>query len=79
MPVKPTIGIYPDLGGGLHVAYPRNDCPLAHTIVRAEQGAEFDPGSHWPCDVCEEHGFSPGDFAEQWPAALAQAKGTWGE
>jgi len=70
----PKLRLYPDLGGGVHAAYMRDDVPLAHTVVRAEQGAAFDPTSHWPCEICDAHEFALAGFAQQWPEALAAAE-----
>ena len=68
--------VYRSLATSLSVGWQRDDLPLVHVIAQAEPGEVITPskgpqgGPHWPCTVCENHGYSEKLFYEQLPAAL---------
>ncbi len=56
---------------GLHgIGWMRNDLPMFHTFSIFKDGEEIIPsngrgGNHWPCKVCQEHGYTEEDFNNQ--------------
>ncbi len=62
----PKLKVYPDMGGEVQAGFMRTDVPMFHSVAREKQGCAFDPAEHWPCTVCEVHGFTLEDFRAQW-------------
>lgn len=57
------------------VGWGRDDMPVIHVFAQAEPGAVFKPsngrgGPHWPCVVCDEHGYTEDDFHKQMAALM---------
>lgn len=76
---RKQLEILQSLGTTRSVGWVRDDIPsLFHTFADAERGARFVPsngrgGPHWPCPVCEAHGFTEWDFHTQMTALGATA------
>jgi hypothetical protein len=71
--MKPRVlELYRSLGTTLSVGWERTDLPLIHVIFQAEPGeyVNFKLSSHWPCKVCEDHGYTIEDFKAQLEPAL---------
>jgi len=52
------------------VGWLRDDMPVVHVFAQTSPGQPFQPsngrgGPHWPCDVCEGHGYTELDFQDQ--------------
>ncbi len=52
------------------VGWERDDVPMVHVFAQAEPGTVFQPsdgrgGPHWPCKVCDWHGYTAEDFNAQ--------------
>jgi hypothetical protein len=68
--------IFPSMGGTYGVGWMRDDAPMIHLFANAKSGESFRPasgpegGPHWPCEVCEAHGYSEKDFHAQIGDAL---------
>lgn len=70
---KPKLQVYRSLGESLSVGWERRDVPrLIHVFAQVVPGAAFSVDGHWPCPVCDEHGFSADDFHMQIADALAR-------
>lgn len=73
-----TLNVYASLGETLDLGFLRDDVPnVIHTIARAAPGDPIIPssangGPHWPCQVCEEHGFTQALFYTQIQDALTR-------
>lgn len=67
--------IFESMGSALGVGWERDDHPMIHLFALAEPGEVFQPsvlggGPHWPCEVCDEHGYTEQDFHGQIIEAL---------
>jgi len=68
--------VFASMGGTYGVGWPRDDLPMIHMFCASvPPGAAFQPsdghgGPHWPCDVCDTHGFTEQDFTDQIHDAL---------
>ena len=67
--------VFASMGEEFSVGWKRDDAPLIHVFAQAKPGHRFTPGNgrgglHWPCPVCDAHGFTEGDFYEQIADAL---------
>lgn len=52
---------------------------MVHVFAQAAPGEPFQPsngrgGPHWPCSVCESHGYAELDFKQQMLALMYGAK-----
>lgn len=72
-----TLNVYASLDPNLFsVGFPRDDLRnVIHTIAQAAPGEPIIPSNghgapHWPCAVCEAHGYSPTLFNAQIEDAL---------
>jgi len=59
------------------VGWERDDLPVIHVFAKAAPGDMFTAsnghgGPHWPCEICDAHGYSEADFHEQIEDALAR-------
>lgn len=69
--MKKTLEVIPNLEGDLAVGWMRDDMShVFHAFAMAAPGAAFQPsnghgGPHWPCPVCDAHGYTEADFDEQ--------------
>ncbi len=71
------IKIYPSMLSTLSVGWLRDDLPMVHVFAQAEPGAAFRTGNgndypHWPCAVCEAHGYTEADFGRQMLELMAK-------
>lgn len=67
---KPKLQIYPSLGTTFSVGWMRKDVPMVHVFAQAKSGEKFWPsdghgGPHWPCIVCDYHGYTENDFHKE--------------
>lgn len=62
--------VYRSLGPELSIGWERDDLPLIHVFAQKVPGGAFSVDGHWPCQVCEAHGFTERDFHSQISAAL---------
>ena len=73
---KKQLEIMPSIGETFAVGWLRDDMPnVVHVFANALQGQIFKPGNgfggpHWPCKVCEAHGYSEEDFDVQMRALM---------
>jgi hypothetical protein len=80
MPKK--LSVFRSIGKALGVGWERDDIPMLHVFAIAEPGESFQPsggpdrGPHWPCEVCEEHGYTEEDFHAQVIDALHEGPKT---
>ena len=64
------LSVFRSMGPKFGVGWKRDDAPLLHIFAMAASGEVFQPsdghgGPHWPCEVCDHHGFTEKDFHEQ--------------
>lgn len=69
--------VFPSMAGTYAVGWVRDDVKVVHVFANARSGQRFRPsngrgGPHWPCEICESHGFTEQDFHNQIRAALAK-------
>lgn len=67
--------IFPSMAGTFGIGWKRDDAPMMHLFANEAPGALFQPsngrgGPHWPCPVCEAHGYTKQDFYDQIEEAL---------
>jgi hypothetical protein len=63
--------VYSSLGTTFSVGWERDDLPmLVHVFANAAPGERFDVQKHWPCKVCESHGYTEVNFHAQIGPAL---------
>ena len=65
------------MGAKFGVGWERDDVDMIHIFATAAPGEAFcasngHGGPHWPCEVCDSHGFTEADFYDQMPGALAR-------
>ncbi len=71
--------VFASLGSTHSVGWERDDLPMVHVFGNAEPGARFKPsngrgGPHWPCPVCQAHGYTEADFHRQLKALASRAQ-----
>lgn len=72
---RPELRIFPSLGREYSIGWERRDLEgVVHVFAQAEPGAPFSVEGHWPCPVCDAHGYSEADFREQVAPLLARAQ-----
>jgi hypothetical protein len=65
---KPKLKVFRSLAPQNSVGWLRSDLPMVHVFAQALPGETFRPsngpegGPHWPCIVCEYHGYTQEDF-----------------
>lgn len=63
--------VFQSLGETVSVGWLRDDVPsVVHVFAQCKPGERFQPsngagGPHWPCKVCEAHGYTEDDFHAQ--------------
>lgn len=67
--------LYHSFGGTIGVGWLRDDMKVIHMFANERPGEIFQPsdgngGPHWPCGVCDEHGYTEKDFRDQILPAL---------
>ena len=72
---KKTLRVFRLMGFTLGVGWMRDDIPMIHMFASVLSGEKFQSsnghgGPHWPCDVCDEHGYIEEDFHDQIVEAL---------
>ncbi len=68
--VLKRIRVFSSLDSTNSVGWAREDLPLIHVFAQAKPGEAFQPsngngGPHWPCAVCDAHGYTPEMFHAQ--------------
>ena len=72
----PQLQVFSSVVGTYTVGWHRDDLPMIHMFFKGvPSGESFRPsdehgGPHWPCDVCDTHGFTEQDFTDQIHDAL---------
>jgi hypothetical protein len=64
---KPQLQVFRSLAPEFTVGWKREDLPMVHGFAQALPGTAFQPsdghgGPHWPCKVCDYHGYTEEDF-----------------
>jgi hypothetical protein len=65
---KPKLQVFRSLAAQSSVGWLRSDVPMVHVFAQALPGEAFRPsngpegGPHWPCIVCDHHGYTQEDF-----------------
>ena len=72
---KKQLKVFRSMGAQFGVGWTRDDLPMIHVFAMAASGERFRPsngddGPHWPCTVCDDHGFTEADFRDQIQGAL---------
>ena len=63
--------VFRSLGETVSIGWKRDDVPRIHVFGQGKEGEYFQPasgpegGPHWPCVVCDHHGYTEADFHEQ--------------
>jgi hypothetical protein len=62
--------IFGSLAAEQSVGWLRDDARLVHVFAQAKPGERVMPsdgcgGEHWPCQVCDHHGYTEEDFWSQ--------------
>lgn len=70
-----VLSVYRSLAPQFALGWLRDDVFMVHGIAQASPGEDVVPsdgrgGPHWPCEVCDAHGYSEALFHGQVEAAL---------
>ena len=69
-PKLKQLKLYRAFDGENAVGWDRDDVPMVHVLGKARPGAKFQPsdghgGPHWPCPICDAHGYNETHFRNQ--------------